>query len=231
MRQMTGMTDLPILYSFRRCPYAMRARLAILASGQSVELREIVLRDKAPEFLEASPSATVPCLKHGASVRDESLDIMLWALERSDPEVWLQPEEGDRETMFSLIEECDGPFKRHLDRYKYDTRYQDANKLEERASASVFLRKLNDRLQGRAWLFGSRPSLADYAILPFVRQFANADRAWFDAEDWTALIEWLKAFEASERFQTIMPKWEKWHSGDAPVVFPVVLEKKTATTR
>ena len=213
------MTDLPILYSFRRCPYAIRARLAITASGQVVQLREVVLRDKAPEFLNTSPSSTVPCLKAGEVVLDESLDIMLWALEHRDPEAWLRPEEGSVDEMLSLIMECDGPFKRHLDRYKYDTRYKDADRDVEREAASVFLRKLDTALQDHPWLFGTRASLADFAILPFVRQFANANRDWFDGEDWPALQAWLVRFETSDRFLMVMPKLEKWVAGSEPVVF------------
>ncbi|QDG78392.1 glutathione S-transferase [Labrenzia sp. PHM005] len=214
------MTDRPTLYSFRRCPYAMRARLALLSSGQEVELREIVLRDKAPEFLETSPSTTVPCLKSGDLVIDESLDIMLWALERSDPELWLKPESGGLEDMFALIKACDGPFKTHLDRYKYDTRYADADKTSERTAASEFLAGLNVRLERSDWLFGSRPCLADFAILPFVRQFANAGREWFDTQDWRALRDWLVRFEQSPDFAAIMPKFAKWQAGDEPIVFP-----------
>ena len=220
MRHVTGMSDLPILYSFRRCPYAIRARLAIAISRQTVELREIVLRDKAPAFLETSPSATVPCLKIDDTVIDESLDVMLWALEQADPEGWLQPQGDDRQVMFDLITACDGPFKHHLDRYKYDTRYEGADKQAERRLASAFLSELDVRLQGQAWLCGDRASLADYAILPFVRQFANADRDWFDAQDWTGLKTWLVAFESSHRFQAVMAKWPKWQSGDTPTLFP-----------
>lgn len=222
MRHLTRMTaiTMPILYSFRRCPYAIRARLSIAASGERVELREIVLRDKAPEFLETSPSATVPCLKVGETVIDESLDIMLWGLNRADPESWLQPEEGNLEDMLALIGACDGPFKRHLDRYKYDTRHPDSDRQTERSEGADFLRKLDSRLSRMPWLFGCRASLADYAILPFVRQFANTDRSWFDGEDWTRLKAWLEAFEKSSRFQAVMPKWCRWQAGDMPVVFP-----------
>jgi len=214
------MSALPVLYSFRRCPYAMRARLALLASGTPVELREVVLRDKAPEFLAASPSATVPCLVCGdGEVLDESLDIMLWALRRRDPEGWLTPEAASLDDMLALIAEIDGPFKRHLDRYKYDTRYPDADREQERAAASRCLSGLNDRLSDAPWLFGSRASLADHAVLPFVRQFANTDRAWFEARDWAGLVRWLRAFEASDRFSAIMAKFERWQAGAAPVVF------------
>jgi glutathione S-transferase len=222
MRHFTPMnaTLMPILYSFRRCPYAIRARLSIAASGEQVELREILLRDKAPEFLETSPSATVPCLKADDTVIDESLEIMLWALQRADPENWLRPEEGDLDEMLALIADCDGPFKRNLDRYKYDTRYPDADRETEKAGAADFLWHLERRLTDRPWLFGSRGSLADYAILPFVRQFANADRSWFDSQDWTSLKAWLEAFENSFRFQSVMPKWSPWRAGDTPVFFP-----------
>jgi glutathione S-transferase len=214
------MKDIPVLYSFRRCPYAIRARLAIAASGQTVELREIVLRDKAPEFLETSPSATVPCLKTGDAVLDESLDIMRWALAIADPDNWLEPDGEGLDAALELIGMCDGPFKRHLDRYKYDTRYKDADKVAERAAASEFLRMLDRRLSACRWLFGKRACLADYAILPFVRQFANTDRDWFDQQDWSALKAWLVSFETSERLQAVMHKWPKWQSGDAIVLFP-----------
>jgi glutathione S-transferase len=211
---------MPVLYSFRRCPYAIRARLSIAASGEQVELREVLLRDKAPAFLETSPSATVPCLKSGETVIDESLEIMLWALQRSDPENWLRPEDGDLDEMLTLIADCDGPFKRHLDRYKYDTRYPDSDRETERAGAAEFLWRLESRLAKTPWLFGGKASLADFAILPFVRQFANSDRSWFDSQDWTFLKDWLEAFENSPRFQSVMPKWSPWKAGDAPVVFP-----------
>lgn len=220
LRHFSAMCDLPVLYSFRRCPYAIRARLAISASGRQVELREIVLRDKAPEFLQTSPSATVPCLKTGEDVIDESWDIMLWALEYSDPENWLRPEAGTMADMQELVLQCDGPFKSHLDRYKYDVRYPEANREDERTRAGEFLSGLDERLKHSQWLFGGFASLADYAILPFVRQFANADRAWFDAQDWQPLRTWLETFESSPAFQSVMPKWTRWVSGNAPVRFP-----------
>lgn len=205
----------PILYSFRRCPYAMRARLAIAVSGQKVELREIVLRDKAPAFLATSPSGTVPCLKTSETVIDESLDVMKWALRLSDPEGWLDmPDAGH-----DLIAQADGPFKCALDRTKYATRYADADPEEERAKAHVFLHALNDQLT-QDFLFKETPTLADMAILPFVRQFAFIDKARFDAEDWPHLARWLEAFLISDRFQSIMAKYSKWEEGDTPLYFP-----------
>lgn len=206
---------LPILYSFRRCPYAMRARLGLASADLRVELREVVLRDKPPAFLAASPSATVPCLKAGDSVIDESLDIMCWALAQNDPEGLLDmPQDGH-----ALIAATDGPFKTALDRYKYHTRYDDADREAERTKASAHLETLNAQLTGQDWLFGPTPRLADLAILPFIRQFAMTDKTWFDAQDWPDLHRWLETFLASPRFAAIMTKYPQWHEGDAPIFF------------
>ena len=201
------------LYSFRRCPYAMRARLALDVSGVEVNLREIRLRDKPQAFLDASPSATVPCLVSEAVTIDESLDIMKWALGQHDPEGWLDmPVLGN-----DLIARFDGPFKSALDRTKYATRYPDEDPDQHRTIASAFLTDLNTQLHG--WVFG-KPTLADYAILPFVRQFAFIDKDWFDAQDWPHVQAWLEAFLASDRFTRIMVKYPPWQPGDAPVRFP-----------
>jgi len=203
----------PILYSFRRCPYAMRARLALLSAGIETELREILLRDKAPEFVAASPKATVPVLVTADGVIEESRDIMIWALTQNDPEGWLDmPSEG-----MTLIDESDGPFKTALDRYKYHTRHG-SNREEERARGLQFLSKLDAGLTG-AFLFGTSPRLADRAIQPFVRQFANTDRVWFDAQPLQNLQRWLAAFIDSEEFAAIMPKYPVWKAGDPVTVF------------
>lgn len=206
----------PILYSFRRCPYAIRARLAVASAGITVELREVLLRDKAPEFLAASPSGTVPCLVSDKGVIDESLDVMQWALGCSDPEALLDmPDEG-----WALIETIDGPFKTALDRYKYHTRHADVDPAQERAKAGAFLAALETHLDGQDWLFGDRPSIADLAILPFVRQFAFVDKAWFDAQPWPGLSAWLERFIASERFRSVFQKHPKWEAGDPVTLFP-----------
>lgn len=203
----------PILYSFRRCPYAMRARLAVSVSGIEVALREIVLRDKAPAFLAVSPSATVPCLEDNGSVIDESLDVMIWALSQNDPDGWLEmPKAGH-----DLIAEADGPFKKALDQTKYHTRYPDLDPEESRAKAMAFLTALEPQL-AEGFLFGPRPSLADMAILPFVRQFAFIDKARFDADAGPNLSGWLETFLVSDLFATIMPKLPKWVEGEAPTV-------------
>ncbi|MGB3624192.1 MAG: glutathione S-transferase [Henriciella sp.] len=215
--------SLPILYSFRRCPYAMRARLAIQSAGLSCRLREVVLRDKPGEMLDASPKGTVPVLVlTDDSVIDESLDVMLHALRAHDPEGLLTPETGDLDEMLALISACDGPFKHHLDRYKYPDRYKDEGAVAEdhRQAAKAFLTTLDERLATRDQLFNSRVCLADLAVMPFIRQFANTDRAWFDAEPLPHLQRWLAAHLESERFKSIMPKYDQWKTGDTEPVFP-----------
>ena len=210
----------PILWSFRRCPYAMGARLALHASNQQVEVREIVLRDKPAAFLAASPSATVPCLETPRGVVDESFDIMRWALSKNDPENWLAGD--DRE----LIERNDGQFKHHLDRYKYPTRYPDeANGDEEtfrydhRSSGLAILIDLDTRLGGQKQLCGDTRTLTDIALFPFIRQFANTDRDWFDEQGLPHLQEWLEQHLASDLFKSIMPKFNPWKAGDERILF------------
>lgn len=209
------MTELPVLYSFRRCPYAMRARLAVAVSGVAVELREILLRNKAPAFLETSPSGTVPCLKAGDLVIDESLDVMIWALQQKDPEGWLDMPDLGHE----LIAEADGPFKAALDHTKYHTRYPELDPEESRANAMAFLSKLDRQIGDKPWLFGETPSLADMAILPFVRQFAFINKPRFDVDAGSSLSRWLEAFIASDRFAAIMLKLPMWREGDTPLRF------------
>lgn len=213
--------SLPVLYSFRRCPYAMRARLAILSAGFECRLREVVLRDKPAEMLEASPKGTVPVLVlEDGTVIDESLDVMLHALDTHDPDKWLLPEEGSLDEMRALIAETDGGFKHHLDRYKYAARYEDADFEHHRNEGAAFLKRLDERLAARDQLFGARITLADMAIMPFVRQFANADRAWFDTQPMPHLQRWLAGHLESARFRAVMPKFEQWKTGDDEPVFP-----------
>ena len=194
----------------------MRARLAILASGLTVELREIVLREKALEFLASSSKGTVPVLVTPSVVIEESLEVMLWALDRSDPESWLvMPEAG-----YEWIARCDGPFKTALDHTKYAVRYPGLDPKQERGRAAEFLLDLNSQIANSGWIFGATCTLADMAIVPFIRQFANSDRSWFDAQPWPNLQRWLSRFLASDRFVSIMTKYPKWQAGDHPVLFP-----------
>ena len=166
---------LPILYTFRRCPYAMRARMALYKSEQACAVREVLLRDKPAEMLAQSAKGTVPVLVlTDGTVFDESLDIMRWALNRCDPENWLSPAHGTPDEVLALISRNDGPFKDHLDRYKYSTRYQDTDPIVHREQGVQFLEILNGRLAASTFLFGDHISLADIAIFPFVRQFAKS---------------------------------------------------------
>lgn len=209
--------SLPILWSFRRCPYAMRARLAIAASGIACELREIVLRNKPHAFLAASPKGTVPVVQlPDGRVIDESLDVMVWALSQNDPEGWL---DGDKHTGDALIARNDGAFKHHLDRYKYATRYEDAEAEDHRAAGFVILRDLDQRLSAHPHLLGEAECLADIAIFPFVRQFAHTDFAWFQAQDIPHLRAWLDRHLSHARFAQIMEKFSPWTNGDTPLVF------------
>jgi len=214
---------IPVLYSFRRCPYAMRARLALDASGQRCELREVVLKNKPVEMLEASPKGTVPVLVDvDGTVIDESLDIMQWALRRSDPELWLQPQVETLEAMLALIKQCDDEFKPELDRYKYPQRLRDTDAMRSRAAGAEFVRLLDERFASRCYLNGDRLALSDAAIAPFIRQFANVDPAWFASQSWSGVHEWLHDIVDSQRFQRIMRPLKPWLSGTPGEPIPFV---------
>ncbi len=194
----------------------MRARLAVASSGITVELREVILRNKPAEMLAASPKGTVPVLVAG-EVIDESFDIMRWALTKSDPENLLGRMTEDAD---ALIAECDGPFKTALDHTKYAVRHPDIDPDESRATAARFIECLNTQLNGQPWLSGDQPILADLAILPFVRQFAHTDLEWWDTQPYPYARSWLAAFKSSERFKSIMTKYPPWKPGDDVVLFP-----------
>ena len=203
----------PILYSFRRCPYAMRARLALHASGLDFEHRDILLRDKPRSMLAVSPKGTVPVLvRTDGTVLEESLDIMRWALGERDPENWLG---GDLAAEEILIAQCDGPFKHHLDRYKYSTRYENSDPDDHYRQAAEWLTELEARLATTVQLTGPDTRFADIAIFPFIRQFAQADRSRFDALPLPRLQAWLADHLASERFASIMRKQPLWQDPKA----------------
>ncbi|MBT2324132.1 glutathione S-transferase [Variovorax paradoxus] len=211
----------PILYSFRRCPYAMRARMAIAASGQRCELREVVLRDKPAELLAASPKGTVPVLVDvDGRVIDQSLDIMLWALRRNDPESWLQPGGATLDEMLALVAECDGEFKAHLDGYKYPERNPVADAGAHRERGALFLARLEEGLAVTRCLHGEHAAFADIAIAPFVRQFAQVDAAWFESQPWPRLRAWLAERLAAPVFAQVMQKYPPWRAGQPGFDFP-----------
>jgi len=214
-------TALPVLYSFRRCPYAMRARLALAVSGQACELREVVLKNKPRGLLQASPKGTVPVLVlPDGRVLEQSLDIMLWALQQHDPQGWLAPAGGTVPEMLALIAECDGPFKQALDRSKYPSRHPGADIGAERAAATAWLGTLDARLCAQPHLFGAHAALADMAIAPFVRQFAGIDVGWWAAQPWPHLQAWLADWQSSPLLASVMPKLPAWMDGTEGVAFP-----------
>ncbi|RYY62957.1 MAG: glutathione S-transferase [Comamonadaceae bacterium] len=199
----------------------MRARFALLASGWRCELREVVLRDKPAALLAASPKGTVPVLVDGDGVViDQSLDIMRTALQRHDPAQWLSPAHGGLDGMLALITECDTDFKQQLDRYKYPNRFEGADSAAHRLHGARFLQDLEGRLAAATNLFGDRPALADMAISPFVRQFAQTDPGWFALQPWPGLHRWLAALTASPLWNAAMHKYPAWRPGDAPLWFP-----------
>ena len=210
-------TDLPVLYSFRRCPYAMRARLAIMKSGISVELREVILRSKPGHMLEISPKGTVPVLLlNDGKVIDESLDIMAWALSYRDTDNWLTKESA--EEIEQLIQWNDGEFKYYLDRYKYADRYLEHSELYYREKADAFLIELENRLTKTTFLCSDKCSLADMAIFPFIRQFANVNPEWFHASKYKKLSHWLNQHIESVLFISIMEKYPAWQVGDKKLI-------------
>ncbi len=191
------------LYSFRRCPYAMRARMALRYSGVPVEIVEVSLKAKPAEMLAISPKGTVPVLEADGRVIDESLEIMRWALAQHDPDDWLL---GGDSRIAELIEANDQVFKVHLNRYKYAERYPEQPMEVYRAEGAVFLQRLDGLLEGRDYLLSDHLSLADVALLPFVRQFAHVDREWFAQTPYVRLQAWLQRFLESNLFTSIMKK-------------------------
>ena len=207
--------DLPVLYSFRRCPYAMRARLAIRHACIKVELREIELRSKPAQMLEASPKGTVPVLVLADGVViDDSLDIMLWALQQNDPGKWLQVNDFE-----ALIQKNDSGFKYNLDRYKYADRYPEYPAGFYRQQGELFLAELESCLVRTQYLCGSYFSIADAAIAPFIRQFAAVDEREFQALPYPALKRWLAAFLTLPLFDAVMTKYTAWEPGSSSVMF------------
>jgi len=205
----------PILYSFRRCPYAIRARLTLVVSKINVEIREILLRDKPTDFINSSKSKTVPCLVDGEKIIDESLEIMLWALNQNDPESWLDmPNEG-----YEIINLIENEFKPYLDKTKYSSRYPEEDFEENRNRATNILRELDNFQRGK-YFFGNKVSLCDVAIFPFVRQFAFINIDWFHEKKWKNLSRWLSSFLESEMFVICQKKYTKWEPGNALVYFP-----------
>ena len=207
-------TALPVLYSFRRCPYAIRARLALAHAGLACELREVNLRAKPQELLDASPKGTVPVLvlAHG-QVIDQSLEVMLHALRSNDPDAWLAPTTGTLEEMLALVARNDSFFKQALDRCKYPERHSAEEVNQAQADALTWLAALDDQLADTGYLFGQNPSLADMALRPFVRQYARIDEAQWAEQPWPHLQDWLQRWIDSALFAEVMETYPGWATG------------------
>jgi len=208
-----------ILYSFRRCPYAMRARMALAYAGTGVELREVLLKDKPAAMLEASPKGTVPVLVlPGDKVIDESIDIMAWALDHADPDGWRSDPVGG--TVAAWLAANDGDFKAALDRYKYADRHPEQPPEYYRSQGEVFLQRLERVLAREDWLHGAAMGSVDVALFPFVRQFAMVDRGWFAQSPYAATRRWLDTLLEHPLFLRVMVKYLPWTPGATPVRFP-----------
>ena len=211
------MTNTPILYSFRRCPYAMRARMAIAYADINVGLREVVLKDKPPAMLEVSPKGTVPVvIDVDGRIIEESRDVMRWALEKNDPDAWLAGLGLDD----PLISTCDDDFKHWLDRYKYAVRFPEQDEIWYRGQAEAFLATLESKLGEARFLNGSSLSVTDIAIFPFIRQFANVDLKWWESHPYPNTARWLDGLVSSELFIRVMKKYPQWRDGDPEIPFP-----------
>jgi glutathione S-transferase len=212
------MRPYPILYSFRRCPYAMRARMAVMQSGVTCELREVVLRDKPAPMLELSPKGTVPVLQlPDGAVLEESLDVMHWVLTANDPDNWLDTADASAD----LISQLDGSFKSALDSYKYFVNHPERSQSDYRDEGVQFLSLLEQKLaeNGGAGLCGPHITFADIAVFPFVRQFAFVDKTWFDEAPYPLLQSWLNARLDSSLFFSVMTKYPAWKPGDDALLF------------
>lgn len=197
----------PILFTFRRCPYAIRARLAVKVSGVEVEMHEVSLRNKPQAMLDLSPKGTVPVLALAdGAVLEQSLDIMQWALAQSDPEQWLSTDPDTMRQAQELIAQNDGAFKGFLDRYKYPERFPEYPAAHYRAQGEAILAQLDAHIAARGFLNGNKRGLADMAIFPFVRQFVAVDAEWFYASRYQNLAGWLDGLLTSPLFESVMQK-------------------------
>lgn len=217
---MTPLTSpYPRLYSFRRCPYAMRARLGLLFAGRQVELREITLKNKPPQMLAISPKGTVPVLQLlDGTVIEESREIMTWALEQQDAQGLLAAQTLPQAN--ALIDKNDNEFKYWLDRYKYADRHLDMSQAEYRQRGEAFLQMLEELLIKNPYLLGESITIADIGIMPFVRQFAHVNRKVFYDLPYPNLQRWLQDWLSHPLFLQAMTKFEPWQKKDDVVVFP-----------
>ena len=202
--------SIPLLYSFRRCPYAIRARMAIWSAGIPVQLEEVALKDKPQAMLEVSSKGTVPVLVDGDAVVDESLDVMRWALKKNDPGNWYTDlTDKELNKSLQLIADNDGDFKHWLDRYKYADRHPEHSEEYYRSQGEAFLEKLEATLQQQSYLIRDEMTFADIAIFPFIRQFFMVDKDWFEQSSYSAVNAWLASLLDLPLFGQVMEKRPK----------------------
>ena len=215
---MTNNIKYPILYTFRRCPYAIRTRMVIKLSQITVEIREIELKNKPREFLELSPKGTVPVLlTDSGQVLEESLDIINWALDSNDPNNLLSECNLSKSQFKELLKKLDDDFKINLDKYKYPNRYQGVDRNFNRDANLNFLANLDNILKTSEYINCNHLTLIDYLIFPFIRQFRNVDENWFDCLNFNYLKKWLNNLMESEDFKSIMKKYTVWNSNQIPI--------------
>jgi glutathione S-transferase len=211
----------PILYSLRNCPYAMRARIGIHKAQLQIDLREVNLKQKPVEMLAASAKGTVPILvldneQQPLTVIDESLDVMLWALTKKDPDNLLHSfNQSALPKMLVLIRLFDDEFKTCLNAYKAAKRYREDNVIECRQACEVFIQELENRLMQSAFLMSEQESLADIALVPFIRQFAKVERQWYLQAPYPRVRQWLNRYLQSTMFTNVMAKHDLWLTKDA----------------
>ena len=211
--------NIPILYSFRRCPYAMRARMALQLANVQCELREVELKNKPEEMLAVSPKGTVPILVLDNSVLDESNDIIQW-VQSNNPNILMDLNREQAQQTLEWIALFDGEFKHHLDRYKYYQRYE-SDAENHRACCDEILYLLDQYISSSYWIFSEELSLLDISILPFIRQFKIADEKHFFSQDYLKVIELFKKFEDSQLFKSIMHKYNPWRADQKEsIIFP-----------
>ncbi|WP_232775132.1 MULTISPECIES: glutathione S-transferase [unclassified Shewanella] len=218
---MNKIMALPVLYSLRNCPYAMRARLAIYASGQQVQLRDLVLSNKPAEMLEVSPKGTVPVLvTSNGQVIEESLEVMLWAFEQSDPDDFLdKANQNVLDEMLGIIAIFDNEFKGHLEHYRAAKRYHEPTLPEHREACESYLVQLEQRLCQQEYLMSDKPTIVDLALVPFIRQFARVERQWYLQSPYPKLRQWLNTYLQSRMFSKVMTKYPMWLDSKEVVVF------------
>ena len=218
---MPNESDLPILYSLRRCPYAMRGRMGIALSQQKVLLREIVTKDKPSELLASSPKGTVPVLVlPQGTIIEQSIEVMIWALEQNDPQDLLRSSEPElNQEILELIARNDNEFIGHLEKYRASVRYRNVDTEQRRQACEGFISELESKLAQHEYLFGDTPSLADFAVMPFVSQFVRVEKKWFVQSEYQNVGRWLRAHLDSKLYTQVMKQYPLWNETKQDCLF------------